>query len=537
MNQARLEVNDGLGQRIVTITKPLLCIGRRTESDLRLVGSDVSREHAEIVEDGDGWTLRDKGSRYGTFVNGEPITEHKLGHGDRIQFGRASGADIVFLTGEGTASHTDRSQTSAVNDLRQLAALLEGLRALGSGRVLDEVLALVLDAAIDVAGAERGFIMLGNKTNELDMKLARAKGRITLPGTGFNTSRKIPEEVFATGELKIVADLLDGDLANVHMGTVALGIRHVACIPLRLVRYLDRADMASEAKNIGVLYLDSREKGSILAPHTRTALDTLATEAGVAIENARLYRETLDKARLEHELRIASEIQKALLPEGKHDGAFFQSSGSSVQARSIGGDFFDLIDLPNGSFGFLVGDVAGKGPAAALLTAKILGIFSAFASVGDDPSQTVDHINKVLTRRQIDARYATLMYGQLAPSGELIFCNGGHNPPLVYGHGGLRRIEAGGMPVGLFEMAPYSTDRIQLEAGDAMVLYSDGVTEAHNVAGDEFGEERMVKVLQDNYQETAAVILDKLIEEVRVFAHGAEQYDDITALVVKYTGK
>jgi hypothetical protein len=96
--------------------------------------------------------------------------------------------------------------------------------------VLDEVLALVLDAAIDVAGAERGFIMLAPtkvdaKGTELEMKLARAKGRVTLPGTGFKTSRKIPEEVFATGELKIVADLLDGDLANVHLGTVQLGIR------------------------------------------------------------------------------------------------------------------------------------------------------------------------------------------------------------------------------------------------------------------------------------------------------------------------
>src|ERR671912_431088 len=462
---ARLEVNDGLGQRIVPINKALLCIGRRTESDLRLVGSDVSREHAEIVQQNGDWVLRDKGSRYGTYVNGEAVTEHKLTHGDRVQFGRASGADVVFLTGEGP-SHTDRSHQSAVNDLRQLAALLEGLRALGSGRVLDEVLALVLDAAIDVAGAER---------------------RITLPGTGFKTSRKIPEEVFATGELKIVADLLDGDLANVHLGTVQLGIRHVACIPLRMVRYLDRADMKSDTRNIGVLYLDSREKGSLLAPHTRTALDTLATEAGGAIENARLYRETLEKARIEHELKIAAEIQRALLPEGNHSGPFFDAAGMSVQARSIGGDFFDIQDNSDGSFGFLCGDVAGKGPAAALLTSKILGIFSAFAAVGDTPEELVDHINKVLTRRAIDARYATLLYGQLQPNGKLKFCNAGHNPPLIYGAGGLRRLESGGMPVGMFPTAPYSGDETMLKPGDTLVVYSDGVTEAHNVAGEEFG--------------------------------------------------
>ena len=536
---ARLEVNDGLGQRIVPINKALLAIGRRTESDLRLVGSDVSREHAEIIEHDGGWILRDKGSRYGTYVNGEAVTEHKLTHGDRVQFGRASGADVVFLTGDGP-SHTDRSHASAVNDLRQLAALLEGLRALGSGRVLDEVLAMVLDAAIDVAGAERGFIMLAPKVDaigaELEMKLARAKGRVTLPGTGFKTSRKIPEEVFATGELKIVADLLDGDLANVHLGTVQLGIRHVACIPLRMVRYLDRADMASDTRNIGVLYLDSREKGSLLAPHTRTALDTLATEAGVAIENARLYRETLEKARIEHELKIAAEIQRALLPEGSHSGPFFESAGTSVQARSIGGDFFDMQDMPDGQFGFLVGDVAGKGPAAALLTSKILGIFSAFVSVGDSPEQTVDHINKVLTRRAIDARYATLLYGQLSNDGKLMFCNAGHNPPLIFGPDGLRRIESGGMPVGLFEIAPYTCDTLNMKPGDIMMLYSDGVTEAHNVAGEEFGEQRMVDVMEQYHEQPATVVLDKLIEAVKTFALGAEQYDDVTALVVKYTG-
>src|SRR5688572_11008631 len=537
MANARLEVNDGLGQRIVPINKALLCIGRRTESDLRLVGSDVSREHAEIVQANGDWILRDKGSRYGTYVNGEAVTEHKLMHGDRVQFGRASGADVVFLTGDGP-SHTDRSHASAVNDLRQLAALMEALRALGSGRVLDEVLAMVLDAAIDVAGAERGFIMLGDGIDDqLDMKLARAKGRITMPGSGFGTSRKIPEEVFKTGELKIVADLLDGDLANVHMGTVALGIRHVACIPLRAVRFLDRADQKEpEANNIGVLYLDSREKGSLLAPHTRTALDTLATEAGVAIENARLYRETLEKARIEHELRIAAEIQRALLPEGDHAGPFFDAAGTSVQARSIGGDFFDMQDNTDGSFGFLCGDVAGKGPAAALLTSKILGIFSAFAAVGDTPEELVDHINKVLTRRAIDARYATLIYGQLQPSGRLKFCNAGHNPPLIYGADGVRRIETGGMPVGMFEMAPYTGDECELKPGDVFVSYSDGVTEAHNINGEEFGEARLVTVLERYSRGSSAVILEQIINAVQDFARGVEQYDDVTALVVKYNG-
>ena len=534
MDNPRLELSDELGRRVIPLDKPHVTIGRRTESDVRLTGGDVSRDHAEIVVADGAYVLRDRGSRYGTFVNDTQVSEHTLVSGDRLQFGRASGTDVVFATGI-SAPSSERTPATAVTDLRQLATLLEGLRALGSGRVLDEVLAMVLDTAIEVTGAERGFIMLSGDAG-LEMKLARSRGKITLPGNRFATSRKIPEKVFSTGEAEIVKDLLDGDLANDHMGTVALGIRHVACAPLRLVRYLDRADMPSETKSIGVLYLDSREKGSLLAPHTLAALDTLATEAGVAIENARLYRETLEKARIEHELRIAAEIQRALLPEGTHNGAFFEASGTSVQARAIGGDFYDFLEMSDGTFGFLVGDVAGKGPAAALLTSKIMGLFSAFATSGSEPADTMAHINRVLTRRAIGARYATAMYGRLAPSGELVYCSAGHNAALVNGAAGLRRLEADGMPVGLFDFAAYESSCVTLGPGDTVVLYSDGVTEAHNVAGEEFGEERLVSVLQAHYGSSASDILTRIIDAVQAFAHGAEQYDDVTALVVRYLG-
>ncbi len=328
-----------------------------------------------------GFVVRDKQSRYGTFVNDEAITgDRTLAHGDRIRLGRSGGAELVFLLADSPTQ--DKATTTAIGDLRQIAALLDGLRALGSGRVLDDVLALVLDSAIEVTGAERGFIMLAyNPENDLEFKLARGRRQQSLPGTSFATSRKIPEEVFRTGEPKILADLLDGELANVHMGTVALGIRNVQCVPLKLVRYVDKQDDAvAGERRIGVLYLDSREKGSFLSGSTRGALETLATEAAVAIENARLYRETMEKARMEQEMRIAAEIQQALLPKAGHSGSFFRTSASSIPCRSIGGDFYDYVDLPTGAFGFALGDVAGKGPPAALLSAMMQGMFAAQAA-------------------------------------------------------------------------------------------------------------------------------------------------------------
>src|SRR6185503_14232898 len=127
---------------------------------LKLGGSEVSREHAEIFSDNGQISIRDRESRYGTFVNGDRVTECQLRPGDRIRLGRGGGADLTFLTGEAEHHSSSRSTTAARGDLRQITALLEGFRALGSGRVLQEVLALVLDVAIDISAAERAFIML-----------------------------------------------------------------------------------------------------------------------------------------------------------------------------------------------------------------------------------------------------------------------------------------------------------------------------------------------------------------------------------------
>jgi serine phosphatase RsbU (regulator of sigma subunit)/pSer/pThr/pTyr-binding forkhead associated (FHA) protein len=533
MPEARLEVHDSLGRRPVPIDKPVFTIGRRSGNDLHLMGSDVSRDHAEIAQVGDRFLVRDRGSRYGTFVNGTQVSEHPLAHGDRIQLGRTGGAELVFLLDD---APPERQPTSAVGDLRQVAALLEGLRALGSGRVLDEVLALVMDSTIELTGAERGFIMLANEGSELEMKLARARGHVTLPGTRFETSRKIPEEVFATGVQKIVNDLLDGDLANVHMGTVALGIRHVLCTPLRLVRYVDRADANAEQKRIGVLYLDSREKGTLTSRATLAALDTLATEAAVAIENARLYRDSVEKARIEQELRIASQIQQALLPQGRKHGPFFEAMGASVPTRAIGGDFFEYLELSDGRFGFALGDVAGKGPPAALLTAVLQGIFAAHRFMAVEPHELVSRINVALIRRSIEARFATIFFGVLDAQGRLTYCNAGHNAPLLIGKQGVRRLEEGGLIVGMFESAVYDQETVQLDPGDTVVVFSDGVSEALSASNEEFGEHRLQQVVLQSVNDGPDATLERMLDAVRDFSRGAVQNDDVTALVVRYGG-
>lgn len=536
MNDPRLEVKDSLGRRLVPVDKAVFGIGRRAGNDLCLTGTDVSRDHAEIAREASLYILRDRGSRFGTFVNGNQVTEHELKHADVIRLGRSGGVEMVFLVDDSVSSVAKATSTH-IGDLRQLTALLEGLRTLGSGRVLDDVLALVIDLAIDVSGAERGFIMLNNDdTGQLEFKLGRARGGVTLPGKSFETSRKIPEEVFATGKTRVVADLLDGDLANVHMGTIALGIRHVLAVPLRLVRMVDRAEALSEQKQIGVLYLDSRERGSLLTNTASSAVETLATEAAIAIENARLYRSAIEKARLEEEMKIAAQIQQMLVPQGRRTGAYYDAIGSMLPCRSIGGDFYDYIDLPSGAFGFAVADVAGKGAPAALLTAIIQGGFTAHVSFGTGPKETLARLNQSLLHRAIESRYATMLYAVVAPDGTLTYCNAGHNAAFLIRGEEVTRLDKGGMPVGLFEMASYEEGVVELQPGALLVLFSDGVSEALSATGEEFGDDRILECLQARGHDDPPRILEHLLQAVRQFTTGALQSDDVTALVVRYTG-
>jgi serine phosphatase RsbU (regulator of sigma subunit)/pSer/pThr/pTyr-binding forkhead associated (FHA) protein len=531
----RLLITDTLGQRIVPIDKPLVTLGRRSETDVRIPGAGVSRLHAEISLESGVCRIKDLESKFGTFINGQRASEHTLAHGDEISLGQSDDTKIIFLVGD-EAPSVDRSAAAAVNELRHMAGLLEGLRALGSGRVLDDVLALVLDSAIEVTGAERGFIMLAPDGGELEFKLARGVGRVTLPGRTFATSRKIPETVFKTGHDTIVDDLLDEGMAAMHMGTVALGIRCVLCTPLRLVRYVERTDEASDEKMIGVLYLDSRERGALRAASTRTALETLSTEAAIAIENARLYRQALERAKYEQELKVAAAIQQALLPNGARNGGFFTTAASSLPCRSVGGDFFDYVDLPAGQFGFILGDVAGKGAASALLAAALLGMFSAEAVYHTSSSALISRMNAGLFRRSIEARFLTTFYALISKDGSMTYTNAGHNPPILVGVDGTRRLERGGVVLGLFDHATFEEETLTIKPGDTVVIFSDGVTEAFNSAGEEFGDDRLVRVVEGHREKSPDALLDALVGEVRAFCGDAPQSDDLTMMVVRYNG-
>lgn len=511
-----LEIIEPSGRRTVVVSETAsYLVGRSSECQLTLTDAQVSRRHCELTHAAGGWSIRDCGSRFGTFINNQRVaaSEQPIHPGDRLRIGQTE-----IHVADPTTSQT----ASAAFDFRQMNALLASLRALGSTQVLGEVLAIVLDAALDVTGAERGFILLANAEQKLELTLARARGGVTLPTA--QTSQQIPDKVFATGVDEVVTDLHDDEHAAMHMGTVALGIRHVLCTPLNVASYGE----GSSLKRIGVLYLDSRDRGHL---QQLVTLRALAAQAAVVIENARLYREVVERERTAQELRIAARLQQALLPPAQFDSALVSLAAKTTPCRDVGGDFFDYQERDSG-FSFVLGDVAGKGTSAALLTAVIQGIFAAEAEADDPPEKVLTRVNRALCRRAVDARFVTGFYGQIA-NGVLRYCNAGHNAPFLFTRHGAQRLETGGCVMGLFDSARYECGEVACASGDLLVVFSDGVTEAVNAQDDELGDDRLAGCLAQVRDRDAWDILTAVERDVRTFAGSVALRDDLTVMVIR----
>lgn len=260
---------------------------------------------------------------------------------------------------------------------------------------------------------------------------------------------------------------------------------------------------------------------------------------GRIVRDERIYdssgvMERLEKARIDKELRTAADVQRTLLSRTTHDTPFCRFSGDSVPCRAIGGDFFEFADLPSGDVGVAMGDVAGKGPAAALLAAMIQGMFAVESSVDARPGAMLERINRRLAARRLEARFATLAYGVITHDGSLVYSNAGHNPPVLVTADGVRRLTAGGPILGVFGDADFEEQTVPLHPDDLLVMFTDGVTEARSAAGEEFGDERLLACLAGDRSPDAT--LKRIFSSVRDFAGGAELADDVTVTVTRWNG-
>jgi len=546
---ARLVIPEGTGTIARVLDQFPFMIGRLPENALVIPDADVSRQHAEIVQDGTSYVLRDRGSTFGTFVNEKKIEgDHRLAHGDHIRFGspRRPPVEFQMVTDEitsrfglGLPSLPEDTKTRGAVSGRSMNLLGQALRAMAEGRVLEEVLAIVVDQAVALAGADRGFVMQlpdeGGDSASLVVKMARDRRRRTITDSVTKRSHSIPARAFDTRKVVFENEVPEG-----RDTMVDAKIRSILCAPLPRVRFSSGAapeGVPAPGSPIGVLYVDSGGFGKLEDPDLHNAFEQLAAEAAVAIENARLYKEAELKAQLDKDLSLAAEIQRALLPPRDYAANGFELAATTEPCRAIGGDFFEYTELPDGRLGFALGDISGKGPPAALLAAMIQGILNSHADGSAGPADTLNRLNQTLLRRSIQSRFATVAFAVARGDGTLAVSNAGHMPTYVLRKDGrLETLEKGGLMVGIFPQATYEEESIVLEPGDLVILYSDGVTEAFNAHGDQFEEERLQECLRGAEGRPAGEVLDRLVEAVHGFAGAHPQADDITALVFRYRG-
>lgn len=537
-------------RRAVRVEQSPYLIGRggETGNHLQLPDRRISRQCAAIVYADGRYRLEDRGQRRGVFVNGEKVSTHVLREGDVINFGVPDSFELVFHASDAMEAlpdllsrmeHMSTAESGAAG-LRQLSLLLEATALLHSQLPLEAVLAKMVDHAILLTDADRGLLLVPGAEDKLTVRLSQQRGGRKLPTKGLEPSQTAIRVALDQRRGIITEDVAqaDQDLRAAH-SVIAQRLRAVVVIPLyvRPTVSVQESTAATpvERELLGVLYLDSRRPAAF-SRLERQILDALALEAASVLENARLVERERERQRLQQELAIARDMQQALLPREFRQWPHLQVGGLNRPCRTVGGDYFDVLELGPDRVAFLIADVSGKGLGAALLATMFQGAISGMC-IGQDPASVFAHVNRFLCQHFSLERYATAFFGILDCAGKMEFINAGHPSPLLLRASGVEApFEAGSYPVGLFAEATFETQTYQLRAGDTIVLFSDGVTEALDPDDREFGASRLKASLQGLFGKSIDEVQAGILTAVEEFTRGAGQADDLTLLLVRYAG-
>jgi serine phosphatase RsbU (regulator of sigma subunit) len=523
-----------------------LVVGRSAFADLSLQDRALSRLHARFVRDTDGWRVEDMGSRNGTLLNGEPVgSSAPVTHGDEVTVGATilrvlqpdgstprrrdgddTGGTIVRPAAELVAptEPTDRDPvalTALVDRLgERLRVLLDVQRALAGSIDQHELLELILDRAFELLRPEQAAIFLcaADGTTHL------AAGRSTAGGDPASLhSRSLMREVIERGNAALVMDTETDARFNEAVSLVNVGLRSLVAAPLSL-----------EDEVIGMIALGSRLAVRQFSEDDLELLASLAAVVATRIHNLRLADEAAERRRMERELELARQIQEALLPTRLPTPPGWKLVARNTPSRGVSGDFYTVVDR-DGKLALMVADVSGKGVGAALLTASLEALTASALDRGESPDEVCASVSRLLAARTPRSKFATAFLAVLDPeTGDLVASNAGHNPALVVrADGSVEEIEATGVPLGLVPEMRYDARRVQLEPGDLLAVYTDGITEARTATHDEYGVERLSEVLRAG----RTLELVELVEAVRVdletFVDGEPFADDRTLLLIR----
>lgn len=539
------------GNEIFAINRLRTTIGRSVRSDVCIPDAFASRLHAEIRKEGDTYWLQDLGSANGTRYNGTLVSKPvPLQSGGEIQIGETliifednnlsagknatliadhlealDPSKTISLSGRASTAEFLDPQYSTRTDLLRLISKV-GLTLLSS-KGLEDTLNQVAALVFESVPAERCVIMLRDEKAEGGMKIAAARTRgKDNPPDEVRISRTVLEEVLKNGKSVLTADA-QHDPRYASQTMVLLGVRSVLAVPLSV----------NESEVFGLIYADSPTYETTFTEEHLNILTTLASVASIRVENARLIEAQFERERMERELAFASEIQQTFQPSTPPLVEGYEFQGISFSCYEIGGDYYDFIPRYDGKMLIALGDVSGKGTAAALLMSSLHAAIHAQVAARNSLLETIKSVNQYLAQNTPANRFVTLFMAELNPAdGTLKYINAGHNPPLIGRvDGEIEQLKSGGFPLGIIPTAEYEINETRLNAGEAIIIFSDGVSEAANLNGDEFGLERLSEVIRRNLSSSASGLRDKIESALSVFTQNAPANDDITLVIVKRT--
>jgi phosphoserine phosphatase RsbU/P len=389
----------------------------------------------------------------------------------------------------------------------------------------DNALDNAMDAIMQVTKAQRGFLMIyQEETATSKVLVARGIDGATIESEGYSTT--IVNEVVNSRQPLLTNNAQFDTRFSAGQSIIMRGLRAILASP-----------MLVQDRLIGVVYVDTAMKAGTFRPDDMSLLQAVSGLAARAIENARLYAVAIEKGRLEHELNMAHDIQKNLLPHEMPQQPHYDISPYWESAREVAGDFYDAFMLADGSIGAVMADVSDKGAPSALFMAVARTLVRSHAHAGMTSFETMSRTNDLL---MLDAdqsgMFVTMYYSRFFPNGESVHVNGGHNPPVYYHHktGKVELMPTGGRALGWFPNNPMEEMNVQLENGDVIVYYTDGLTEAENPQGEPYGEDRLMSIVAQSGTKSAEVIKKMILDDVETFCDGQPPFDDMTMLIVRF---
>lgn len=544
-------------------------IGRSTECEVALDVAAVSRRHADVLKQGEAFVLQDLGSRNGTFLNGQRIVAPTpLKHGDRIvvcdqefAFETAELAGKPSLLGGGLTSatsslvelvddHADEedSGTERSDDDYQatiqlgggkggdggwsmsarpevkLAALVEISKGLGRAISIDEVLPKLLDSLFKVfTQADRGFVVMRPEPGAPPVPLA-AKTRRGDMEEGARISRTIVEEAMTGKKAILSADAASDERFGMAESIAQFQIRSMMCVPL----------IDSEGEALGVIQIDTLNQRSRFTDDDLEVLAAVASQASVAVDNARMHDQVIAQRGLQRDLELATRMQRALLPSSPPAAEGYGFFDYYDSARQVGGDYYDYINLPGGRFAVILGDVAGKGVAAAIVMAKLSSDVRFALATEPDLGSAVNYVNRAFSEQGLDDRFVTMIFTIVDPAtNEVTLVNAGHMPPMLRkSEGEVVEIheEITGLPIGVIDDFEFEQAKFTMNAGESLTIFTDGFSEAMNSDKDLYGIERLLAEV-GRPAPTVADLGQHVLADVRKFVDGFAQSDDMCLCV------